>query len=74
MQKVKYTGTNNDRDAILTAVGGATPTATVTGYRMEDVNLDGVVRYTGVDNDRDIILQTIGGVVPTATRAEQMPE
>ena len=74
VQKVKYTGTNNDRDAILTAVGGATPTATVTGYRMEDVNLDGVVRYTGVDNDRDIILQTIGGVVPTATREEQMPE
>lgn len=71
---VKYTGTANDRDAILQAIGGAVPTNTVTGqYRQEDVNMDGVVKYVGSDNDRDIILQTIGGSTPTAVRVEQVP-
>jgi hypothetical protein len=71
--EVKYTGGNNDRDPVLSAIGGVVPTATITGYRAEDVNLDGVVRYTGGDNDRDPILQTIGGVVPTSTRIDQLP-
>ncbi|MBK6776044.1 MAG: hypothetical protein IPG74_09465 [Flavobacteriales bacterium] len=71
---VKYTGTGNDRDPILTAIGGTVPTNTITGqYRMEDVNLDGVVKYTGSVNDRDIILQTVGGTVPTNVRVEQVP-
>ncbi|HEY0976688.1 MAG TPA: GEVED domain-containing protein [Flavobacteriales bacterium] len=70
---LRYTGTNNDRDPILVAIGGLVPTNTLTGYRSEDVNLDGTVRYTGSANDRDIILQNIGGVVPTSTRVEQVP-
>lgn len=71
---VKYTGTGNDRDPILSAIGGTVPTNTLTGqYRMEDVNLDGVVKYAGTANDRDMILQTIGGATPTATRVEQVP-
>jgi len=71
---VKYAGSGNDRDRILSAIGGVVPTATVTGqYRLEDVNLDGVVRYTGGGNDRDVVLQTIGGVVPTSVRYEQVP-
>lgn len=69
-----YTGAGNDRDPILVAIGGSTPTATLTGqYRLEDVNLDGVVKYTGLNNDRDVILQNIGGATPTATRAQQLP-
>lgn len=68
-----YTGSNNDRDAILSAIGGTVLTNTVTGYRNEDVNLDGVVQYTGSGNDRDPILGNIGGVIPTNTRVEQMP-
>jgi len=69
-----YTGTGNDRDLILTAIGGTTPTNTVTNtYSPFDINMDGTIRYTGTNNDRDIILQTIGGVVPTATRIEQLP-
>jgi hypothetical protein len=71
--QVKYTGMDNDRDVVLQAVGGATPTNTVTGYLRADINLDGIVRYTGANNDRDLILQTIGGVVPTATRLQQLP-
>jgi hypothetical protein len=71
---VKYTGSGNDRDPILSAIGGSVPTNTLTGqYRIEDVNLDGVVKYTGTNNDRDLILQTVGGTVPTAVRLEQVP-
>ncbi|MBL7982014.1 MAG: hypothetical protein JNL52_09415 [Flavobacteriales bacterium] len=70
---VRYTGQNNDRDVVLQAVGGITPTNTVTGYFGSDVNMNGVVSYTGANNDRDIILQTIGGVVPTAVRVQQVP-
>lgn len=71
--RLKYTGTANDRDAILAAVGGTVPTATIVGYRLEDANLDGVVRYTGANNDRDPILSNIGGIVPTEVRLQQLP-
>ncbi|MBL7952262.1 MAG: fibronectin type III domain-containing protein [Flavobacteriales bacterium] len=70
---IKYSGSLNDRDAVLTAIGGTVPTNTVAAYRLEDVNLDGVVKYSGSDNDRDRILGTIGGVVSTNTVAEQLP-
>ena len=45
----------------------------VTGYRLEDCNLDGSVKYTGTNNDRDPILVNIGGAVPTNTKTEQLP-
>ena len=70
---LRYTGQANDRDPILAFLGGAVPTATITGYRREDVNLDSVVRYTGANNDRDIILSNIGGVVPTNVRPGTLP-
>ena len=71
--ELKYTGGNNDRDPILSRVGGVVPTATLAGYFSEDVNLSGVVQYTGGGNDRDPILVNIGGVVPTAIRTQQLP-
>ncbi|MBK9175957.1 MAG: hypothetical protein IPM46_06370 [Flavobacteriales bacterium] len=71
--KLQYVGDGNDRDPILVVIGGNVPTATVSGYYLEDVNLSGVVKYTGASNDRDPILVNIGGSVPTATRAEQLP-
>ncbi len=72
--RLKYAGSGNDRDPVLTAIGGTVPTATLNGqYRPEDVNLDGVVKYAGGANDRDPILVNIGGTVPTATRMEQLP-
>ncbi len=71
---VSYTGAGNDRDVILQAVGGSTPSNVVVGaYSGADVNLEGEIRYTGDNNDRDIILQTIGGVIPTAVKLAQMP-
>jgi hypothetical protein len=73
-KETKYTGSTNDRDPILAAIGGIVPTASLTGqYRAEDVNLDGLVKYTGAENDRDMVLQTIGGTVPTAVRTAQVP-
>ena len=71
---VKYIGSENDRDPILLAVGGTTPTNTVSNvYDPRDVNLNGTISYTGTGNDRDVVLQSIGGVVPTNTRSEQLP-
>jgi hypothetical protein len=70
---LSYTGAGNDRDPILSAIGGVVPTNTVSGYRRDDVTMDGVTRYTGSGNDRDPILVNIGGVIPTATRAQQLP-
>ena len=69
---ILYVGQYNDRDPILQAVGGSTPTATITGYHRADVNLDGVVKYVGANNDRDPILLNIGGSTPTAVRVSQV--
>lgn len=70
---LKYTGVANDRDAILTAVGGSNPTGTASGYHDADTNLDGVVIYVGQYNDRDQLLQNIGGSNPTSTRVAATP-
>ncbi|HRH70462.1 MAG TPA: delta-60 repeat domain-containing protein [Flavobacteriales bacterium] len=70
---VQYTGTGNDRDPILSRIGGVVATNTVSGYFAEDLNMDGAVMYTGSGNDRDMILQSIGGIVPTNTRAASLP-
>lgn len=70
---LRYTGISNDRDPILSAVGGSVPTGTANGYLAADVNMDGEVRYVGAGNDRDPILSNIGGSVPTATLTEQLP-
>ena len=71
---LSYTGNNNDRDPILTAIGGTTPNNTLTNqYSRLDVNMDGVVKYTGLNNDRDPILTNIGSTTPNNTRAQQLP-
>ena len=69
---IQYTGTVNDREPVLQAIGGTLPTATTSGYHSTDVNMDGEVKYTGAGNDRDIILGNVG-LTPTATRVEQIP-
>ena len=71
--KLKFAGTNNDRDLILQMVGGVMPTAMATGYHREDANMDGKVKYTGANNDRDPILLNIGGYTPTNVITEQLP-
>lgn len=72
--QVKYTGAGNDRDVVLQAIGGSTPTNTVAHvYSATDVNMDGTIQYTGAGNDRDPILSTIGGSTPTMVRHQQLP-
>ena len=69
--QIKYSGSNNDRDPILTVVGSTTPGNTVSTYNRADTNMDGIVKYTGDKNDRDIIstsLQTSAGA-----RVAQLP-
>lgn len=71
---VKYTGSFNDRDPILVAIGGSVATNTVNNvYNRLDINMNGTISYTGLGNDRDMILQTIGGSVASATRVQQLP-
>lgn len=70
---VQYAGNGNDRDPVLTRIGGIVPTNVAPGYFAEDVNMDGEVKYTGTGNDRDMILQAIGGIVPTNTRVATLP-
>ncbi|MBP6390878.1 MAG: hypothetical protein KA352_08280 [Flavobacteriales bacterium] len=73
-KQLKYAGSANDRDPLLTAIGGTVPTNTLNGqYRKEDINMNGQVKYAGSANDRDILLQNIGGSVPTAVRNAQLP-
>ena len=72
--QVKYTGSANDRDLILTTVGSTTPNATVSGtYSIRDVNMNGQVKYTGSANDRDPILLNVGSTTPNNTRSQQLP-
>lgn len=71
--RIAYTGSGNDRDPILTVVGGNTPNAALVGYRREDVNLDGSTKYTGSGNDRDPILVNVGSSAPNSVRFEQVP-
>lgn len=71
--QLKYTNSGNDRDPILSRIGGVVPTNTVNGYYAEDFNMDGVVKYSGTGNDRDMLLVNIGGSVPTSTLDQQLP-
>ena len=70
---IRYAGLNNDRDIILSAIGGTVPTNVTFGYLGADVDLNGIIRYSGASNDRDPVLLSIGGVVPTAVRVQQLP-
>lgn len=69
---VKYTGQSNDRDPILTRIGGSMATAQYSGYTPEDVNMDGMVKYTGAGNDRDAILLNLSGA-PNDVRIDHLP-
>jgi hypothetical protein len=71
---LKYTGSGNDRDPLILAVGGNTPNNTVSNvYDRRDTNLDGVIKYTGSGNDRDVILTNVGSTTPNNTRTQQLP-
>lgn len=68
---VKYTGTSNDRDAILSALGGDSNLVLI-GYHVEDVNMDGQVKYKGTFNDPNSIYIALGGN-PNNVITQQLP-
>lgn len=74
--ELKYSGSGNDRGPILfqNGSGGTDPTATDSGYFLEDTNLDGIIKYSGPDNDRAAILLNIGGTDPTKTKKSGLPD
>jgi hypothetical protein len=55
-----YNGSANDKTKILQKVGLTTPNNIITGYNIEDVNLDGIVTYNGSNNDKTSVLQQVG--------------
>jgi len=68
--RVKYTGSGNDRDPILISIGSIAPNNTISGYVFEDVNLDGLVKYTGSGNDRDRVLAGGANALSASSRAK----
>jgi hypothetical protein len=69
----KYNGSSNDKDAVLMSVGIATPNNSVTGYRIEDCNMDGRIRYNNTDNDRLVILNNVGVSTPNVVLNQHTP-
>ncbi len=64
-QLVKYNGANNDKNAILSAVGMLTPNNILSNvYHVADVNMDGLVKYNGANNDKNAVLNTVGLLTP----------
>lgn len=69
---VSYTGTQNDRDAILVRLAGNV-NSTITGYYAEDLDLDGTVSYTGANNDREVVLNSLPENDVNSVGLEQLP-
>jgi hypothetical protein len=72
-KNVKYNGLNNDKEAVLSAVGIPTPNNVVNGYRTEDVNMDGQVKYNNLNNDRSFIGVQIGVANPNLVLSQHTP-
>lgn len=71
---VKYNGSANDRNTILSLVGLTTPNQIVTGYSRMDANMDGQIKYNGSNNDRNVILSNVGLTTPNNVLGEQLPQ
>jgi len=70
--QLKYNGSVNDRNAILSLVGLTTPNAVVLGYELPDYNMDGQVKYNGSANDRNVLLGNVGITTPSAIIDDQI--
>jgi hypothetical protein len=70
---VNYSGSANDRTAILNFLGAATFLTPQTGYNSQDVNMNGVVTYSGSNNDRTTLLNSLGASTFLTPIVEQLP-
>ncbi len=71
--QVIYSGLGNDPAEIITRVGATTPLNVVSGYYIEDANLNGSVKDRGLNNDRAIILNNVGATTPNNVITQQPP-
>ena len=69
---LKYNGSNNDRNIILSAVGLNSPNQIIAGYLIADYNMDGLVKYNGSNNDRNVLLGNLGLTNPNNVLYEQI--
>jgi hypothetical protein len=72
--QLKYNGSNNDRNAILSVVGINTPHNVVPGYHNTDYNMDGLVKYNGSNNDRNVLLGNVGINTPSKIIYDQVAQ
>jgi hypothetical protein len=74
-KNLKFNGLNNDKETILTAIGGPAfiNNTLYSVYRTEDVNLDGKLRYNGTDNDRSVLINNIGVATPNRVIHQHTP-
>ncbi len=56
----------NDKDPILSALGGNSNNVLSNVYRAEDLNMNGNVKYNNTDNDKDVITSNLFAI-PGAT-------
>jgi hypothetical protein len=71
--QVKYNGSGNDRNAVLSVVGTLTPNNVLSNiYHVADVNMDGTVKYNGSANDKNEILNSVGLTTPNNIMVGQL--
>lgn len=70
---VNYSGSANDRTAILNVLGAATFLSPLNGYNAADVNMNGTVTYSGSNNDRTTLLNSLGASTFLTPIVQQLP-
>jgi hypothetical protein len=70
---INYSGSQNDRTAVLNVLGASTYLTPLLGYQGADVNMNGTVTYSGGTNDRTTILTTVGASTYLTPIVEQLP-
>jgi hypothetical protein len=70
---VSYSGSNNDRTALLNTLGAASFLTPAIGYHNADITMNGVVNYSGSNNDRTAILNTLGAGTFLTPIVQQLP-
>ncbi len=70
----KYTGLQNDKDAILiTALGNNAATVLSNVYSPADINMNRVIRFNGLANDKDYLYINILNSSTTTQRIQALP-
>jgi hypothetical protein len=71
--EIKYNGSSNDKNEVLSVVGLSTPNNIVSAYSDSDLNMNGEVKYNGSSNDKNQILSVVGLSTPNAIKTAHIP-